>query len=593
MTPSAGSLTQPSPAGRGLSHRDQRVAWAARGVDGVTLLMLPAAGFLVLLFVYPFLYGLWISFIPKAGGVLANYATFFSDPFLYQTIGTTLWLAVPVTLLNLVIAVPIALRVRLMRRQRVLTTILVIPITLGTVLVAQGLLKLSGPARLVQPRADDGRADPRAGAAAAQLLGRVPVAVDYRDCRSLSCSRCPMSAASTRRWRTRRPRWARPRRPGSARCCCRCCYPGLAITFCLSFVQAFSVFPSAVLLGAPSGPTRVISIAAYDAAFEQYDYGLASAIAMLMGAVQLAVVAAVLGGRGLLYRGVQRGEGLMVQRPSLLLSRLWVAAVWLLVGFFVVNLFAVIASVLLDSFATRWLGTWLPLGWTTRWYGSAWDEFQLGDVLDHDVRGGVPGGGHRRAAGGARRLCAGAARLPGQARAVMLLFLLPLLIPPITYGIPMATVLYRTGFAGSLSGVVLANLVPTVPFVVLVMIPFIEQIDPADRAGRPRLRRQHAAPVRPRAAAFVAARRAGRVAAGAGAHRRDVRADLPDRRADQPDSGGGAVLRRVRRRRARRAIDRRDGGGVHGDHAWCGWSWHCVSSTQPKSSGGPSGREFL
>ena len=64
--------------------------------------------------------------------------------------------------------------------------------------------------------------------------------------------------------------------------------PGLAITFCLSFVQAFAVFPSAVLLGAPAGATRVISIAAYQAAFEQYDYSMASAIAMIMAAVQLA-----------------------------------------------------------------------------------------------------------------------------------------------------------------------------------------------------------------------------------------------------------------------------------------------------------------
>ena len=63
--------------------------------------------------------------------------------------------------------------------------------------------------------------------------------------------------------------------------------PGLAMCFCLAFVQAFSVFPSAVLLGSPAGPTRVISIAAYEAAFEQYDYSLASAIAMIMGFVQL------------------------------------------------------------------------------------------------------------------------------------------------------------------------------------------------------------------------------------------------------------------------------------------------------------------
>ena len=65
----------------------------------------------------------------------------------------------------------------------------------------------------------------------------------------------------------------------------------------------------------------------------------------------------------------------------------------------------------------------------------------------------------------------------------MLLFLLPLLVPPITYGIPLATVLYRHGSAGTMSGVVLANLVPTVPFVILVMTPFIEQIDPRIEAA--------------------------------------------------------------------------------------------------------------
>ena len=83
--------------------------------------------------------------------------------------------------------------------------------------------------------------------------------------------------------------------------------PGLAMTFCLSSVQAFSVFPLAILLGAPSGPTRVISIAADQAAFEQYHYSLASALAMLMALVELLIVAVVLGGRRLLYGGPADG----------------------------------------------------------------------------------------------------------------------------------------------------------------------------------------------------------------------------------------------------------------------------------------------
>jgi putative spermidine/putrescine transport system permease protein len=270
--------------------------------------MLPAAGFLVLLFVYPFLYGLWISFQPKEGGALANYAKFFSDPFLYETIWTTLRLALPVTLLNLVIAVPIALRVRLMRRQRVLTTILVIPITLGTVLVAQGLLNYLGPqgwfnrtllyAGLISSPVR--MLHNYTGVFLSLLITGLPftflLTLSYVSGvdPALENAAATLGAGAPSRFRS---------------ILLPLLLPGLAITFCLSFVQAFSVFPSAVLLGAPSGPTRVISLAAYEAAFEQYDYGLASAIAMIMGAVQLAVVAVVLAGRGLLYRGASGGKG--------------------------------------------------------------------------------------------------------------------------------------------------------------------------------------------------------------------------------------------------------------------------------------------
>jgi putative spermidine/putrescine transport system permease protein len=171
----------------------------------------------------------------------------------------------------------------------------------------------------------------------------------------------------------------------------------------------------------------------------------------------------------------------MLQQASLS-SRLWSLGVWVVMGLFVVNLLALIAAVVTSSFATRWLGTWLPAGWTLDWYGSAWREFQLADVLTVTfeivalvvVLSGLIGVPAAYAM--ARR------DFPGK-RLVMLLFLLPLLVPPITYGIPLATVLYRTGLAGSMSGVVLANLAPTTPFVILVMIPYVEQIDPRVEAA--------------------------------------------------------------------------------------------------------------
>src|SRR3954447_21927664 len=279
---------------------------AARGLDSLTLLILPAVIFLLALFIYPFLYGLWLSLQPKTGGAFSNYQHFFSDPFLYGTITTTLWLAVPVTLLNLLLALPIAFRVRLMRRQRLLTTILVVPITLGTVLVAEGLLNYLGPQgwfnRVIMGLGLTSQPVRLVHNYWGVFLSLLITGFPFTFLLTLSYLTGVDPALENAAATLGAGAWARFRLVFLP-----LLLAGLAITFCLSFVQAFSVFPSAVLLGAPAGPTRVISIAAYEAAFEQYDYSLASAIAMIMGLIQLAVVIIVLGMRGFLYRGPSSG----------------------------------------------------------------------------------------------------------------------------------------------------------------------------------------------------------------------------------------------------------------------------------------------
>jgi putative spermidine/putrescine transport system permease protein len=155
---------------------------------------------------------------------------------------------------------------------------------------------------------------------------------------------------------------------------------------------------------------------------------------------------------------------------------------WGVVAFFLVNVFAMVISVVVNSFSTQWFGTWWPAGLTTSWYATAWREMDLLDtllvtlqvsiaVVVLSVLLGVPA-----AYALARR------NFPGKPL-VNVLFLLPILMPPMTYGIPLATVLYKFGLAGSMTGVILANLVPSVPFVVLTMTPFIEQIDPKIEAA--------------------------------------------------------------------------------------------------------------
>jgi putative spermidine/putrescine transport system permease protein len=282
---------------------------AERGIDRQLLLLAPALLAVLILFVYPFAYGVGLSFQPSHGGTFGAYRDFFSDAYQRDTIWTTLRLSLPAALLNVAASVPIAYRMRgRFRGKRILTTILVVPITLGTVLTAEGLLNFLGPTgwfnRVLM---DIGLTNAPVrltnnywGVFFSLVITGFPFAflliLSYLSGIDPTLERAAATLGAG--W------WQRFRRitlPLLA--------PGLATTFCLTFVLAFSVFPSAVLVGDPAGTTRVISIAAYHAAYEVYDYALASAIAVVMGIVELLVVGAVLGVRTLFYTGSTGGKG--------------------------------------------------------------------------------------------------------------------------------------------------------------------------------------------------------------------------------------------------------------------------------------------
>jgi putative spermidine/putrescine transport system permease protein len=281
---------------------------AERGVDRQLLLLVPAVLFVVLLFLYPFLYGLQLSFAPREGGPFASYAAFFADPYQRNTIWITLGLALPAALLNVLASVPIAYRMRgRFRGKRLLTTVLVVPITLGTVLTAQGLLNFLGPAGWFNKVLSAFGVDEPVrlvgnywGVFFSLVITGFPFAflliLSYLSGIDPTLERAAATLGAD--WKARFRYITLP-----------LLAPGLATTFCLAFVLAFSVFPSAVLVGNPAGETRVLALAAYQAAYEQYDYSLASAIAMVMGAVELIVIAVVLLWRSRLYTGTTGGKG--------------------------------------------------------------------------------------------------------------------------------------------------------------------------------------------------------------------------------------------------------------------------------------------
>lgn len=251
-------------------------------------LLLPSLVYLLAMFLYPFASGVYLSLQATTGGLsVANYLAFFRDPWQTRTIWVTASIAIPNTVLTVTLALVVAYA---MRRgfwlERTITTVLVLPLALGTVLVAEGINGFYGPRGwLNQLLVAAGVTDPvrlthnYTGVMIALFIQHFPftflMLLGY-------ISGLDPALEQAARILGARP-WAVFRRvmwPLIA--------PGVAIAFALVFVMNFGVFPSAVLVGQPAGATRTIAIAAYQQAFEHSDMPMASAIAVVMGACQLA-----------------------------------------------------------------------------------------------------------------------------------------------------------------------------------------------------------------------------------------------------------------------------------------------------------------
>lgn len=158
-----------------------------------------------------------------------------------------------------------------------------------------------------------------------------------------------------------------------------------------------------------------------------------------------------------------------------MVGKTWRLALYLFILGFILNMIGIVSHVVVSSFAKRWFGKPLPPAFTTDWYVYAWTNFDLGQVLWITffivvvvvvlaLLIGFP----------AAYILA--RRNFKYKSAILLLYFLPLVIPQMTYGIPLATTLYGYGIGGSVLGVILAVLVPMVPLAVFILMPFFEQI---------------------------------------------------------------------------------------------------------------------
>jgi putative spermidine/putrescine transport system permease protein len=268
------------------------------------LLSLPACLTVLALFAYPFLYGLIISFhggyVGEGPWTLDNYSRLFTDHTLNfaRILGNTFTIALPTTLASVLLSIPLAYYMRHgIRAERLITIMLILPITAGTVMVAQAMLTYFNPrgwfGRIfvlvlswfgIKTDAPTILHTPIAVDIALMLMGFPFVfllVLGYMSAVSPDLERASRMLGANE-WQT----FWRINFPLSL--------PGIAIAFSLNFVANFSVFPTAVVVGDPNGASNVVAYAAWYQAFVNYNLPMGTSIAIAMGFIQLAIIGIIL-----------------------------------------------------------------------------------------------------------------------------------------------------------------------------------------------------------------------------------------------------------------------------------------------------------
>ena len=286
---------------------DKRRGWSLE----TFVLLFPAVIFLLLVFVYPFIYAINLSLQDATGTyTLANYARYFTDSVEIKTIWITLKVSLPVTLISIILAIPIAYFMRRgLKHEKLVTFLLMLPMTLGVVLIAEGMYTYFGRNGWVMLLLEKiGLIAERTslvhnyfGVVASLFIQIFPmgliILIGYT-----SGIHPSLEMASTMLGSSKTQTFRRVMFP--------LMMPGILIAFCLNFTSAFSVFTSAIMLGQPTSLTRVMAYSAYVHAYQYYDYNFSSTICVFMVIIQLAVIGIAFLLRNKLYKGASAvGKG--------------------------------------------------------------------------------------------------------------------------------------------------------------------------------------------------------------------------------------------------------------------------------------------
>lgn len=252
------------------------------------LLLLPSLVPLLLIFLYPFIKGVLLTF-QKSGETaitLHNYFRFFTDDNFYMTIYHSVMLVLPAAILEVIIAFAMAYYLRnKLRGKQVLSGLIMFPLTLGPLIVAVGMISFFRPSGwfnqlllsigiLNEP---------------AQLLYNywgtfislliLGIAFMFSNLVGLMDTIDPNLEKA-----------AGSLGANSFKTFTKVFFPlirsGVLTVFSLNLIMQLAVYSSAIIVGNPAKDTRVFSVVAFEEAMRNFDYNMATTVAMIMAVTQ-------------------------------------------------------------------------------------------------------------------------------------------------------------------------------------------------------------------------------------------------------------------------------------------------------------------
>lgn len=148
----------------------------------------------------------------------------------------------------------------------------------------------------------------------------------------------------------------------------------------------------------------------------------------------------------------------------------------LLIAAICVFLLSPMIVVIITAFNPAQYLTFPPRGFTLKWFVAIWNNRDILDAFWLSLHVAVITSAVSCFVGTAASLALARSRFPGVG-ALKLLFLSPLLVPGVVFGIALLIFLNRFGFVGSVGAIVGAHICLTLPYVVRTVLAGLETLD--------------------------------------------------------------------------------------------------------------------